>query len=334
MLERLVLLLSTCSVAGCGLLGVNLEPVAVSVQKPSNVAVYVSVADGDQPVSGLSEQNFSVFENEQALPPADSKLVLLERDVAAVHHALVLVDVSGSASDTERRALARGVAGFVARARAGQGITVYAFDGSAELQLIGDWEKNPAPGAGPEALDALQNLTAKDNSRNLYGAMMSGMKELDARLMRFKKPVRVGTLVVYSRGPDLAGRATEDQVWQELDRSHYAAFAIGVGEPEGYWLQNIGRSGVVKAQSLDSVGIAFEDMATKVDARLDAFYLVSYCSPARAGVRRLRLEVSYPNKEGEVRKGSLSHEFDATGFEAGCDPRATPHFVVGTSKIE
>src|SRR5437867_3425567 len=88
--------------AGCGIYGVRVEPVAVSVQRPANVALYVSVKDGDRPVPGLTEQSFSVFEDDQPVAPSDAKLVLLDREVAVAHQVLVLVDVSTQLDQTAR----------------------------------------------------------------------------------------------------------------------------------------------------------------------------------------------------------------------------------------
>ncbi len=61
-------------------------------------------------------------------------------------------------------------------------------------------------------------------------------------------------------------------------------------------------------------------------------YLVFYCSPARAGKRRLRLDVTHTSTEGDTRKGSVTVDFDATGFGPGCDPSKPPHF--GSANLE
>src|SRR5262245_33799776 len=84
-----VLLLA--SLPGCTLLGgLRVDPVATSSQKPSNVALYMTVADGDKAVTGLTEASFKVYEDGQLLSPAQTQQTLLPRDVAAVHRALLL----------------------------------------------------------------------------------------------------------------------------------------------------------------------------------------------------------------------------------------------------
>lgn len=61
---------------------------------------------------------------------------------------------------------------------------------------------------------------------------------------------------------------------------------------------------------------------------LEKYYLVQYCSPARAGERRLRLEVKHTNKEGEEHGGDFEIDFSAKGFRPGCNPNATPRLTL------
>jgi hypothetical protein len=319
-----------CLLTGCGLLGgVQVEPVALSVQRPSNVAVYLSVTDKAEPVTDLELANFSIFENDQPVPSSDARLTLLDRDLAAVHHTLLLLDMSGVTDEPARRALASGVRAFAGKIRHAQGVSIFAFDGSEAITPIAEFPREARADGGSEELDTLARFTPKDSSRNLYGAIVEGLKELDVRLMAVKKPVRLGTLVVYTRGPDLAGRAGEDDIYNRLEQSGHDVFAIGVGEEDSPYLRTIGRTGIVKSQTQNTVAIALEEAGQKVDSAHDRFYMLSYCSPARAGTRRLRVEVGYTSVEGDQKKGSLEQDFDATGFGPGCDPQSPPRFVVG-----
>jgi hypothetical protein len=90
----------------------------------------------------------------------------------------------------------------------------------------------------------------------------------------------------------------------------------------------LARRGLVRSQAADTLPIAFEEVASKTVELLEKHYLVSYCSPARAGTRRLRLEVSYTNKEGEEHHGDFETEFSARGFGPGCNPSVTPRFTM------
>ncbi|HEY3668510.1 MAG TPA: hypothetical protein VGL19_21065, partial [Polyangiaceae bacterium] len=76
------------SLAGCALMGrsVKVEPVAVSTQKPGNVAMYVSVSQHGAGVVGLERQAFKVFENDVQLDNDQVKLTLLPTATSAARH--------------------------------------------------------------------------------------------------------------------------------------------------------------------------------------------------------------------------------------------------------
>jgi hypothetical protein len=328
MTRALTIYLSLWLLAGCSLLGLGalrVESVALSVQKPSNIAVYLSAANGDEPLTDLTESAFRVYENERLLDPNEIGLTLLERSVAAEHHALLLVDM-GHQSEDVRQSIAQAVPAFVQQVRRSQGVTVYAFDGSTKLTLVGEFSRGES---GPESgsLAQLATYRPSDISRNLHGAVLEGLEQLDARLMRVQKPVRVGALIVFARGPDLAGRVSAEQVRDALYETKHYLFTLGVGESEGEILPSFGRGAKVQTPSLDTLAIGFEQLASKVDAAVMQHYLLAYCSPSRSGQRRLRVEAAIVDPDGHELTGSAELEFDATGFGGGCDPHAVPRFV-------
>lgn len=320
----LIALLVALLLGGCAFFKhLEVESVGSSVQKPSNVAVYVKVTDGREPVTGLSEQNFNIYENEQLISPEETQQTLLAREVAVLHRVLLLVDMSTAGKEAQNRQISRAVANFVTLTRKNQAVTVYAFDGAPKLHLIGDFPKGES---GPSELPELDNFKTSDTSRNLNGAVLDGIKELGARLMSERKQIRVGTLVVVTTGPDRAGRVTEEQLVGAVDATNEQVIAVGIGDEKSYELDTIGKDGVDWAPSLGGLGPALDDAATKVQSMMERYYLLSYCSPARAGMRRLKVEVVHTTLEGEERKGNLELDFDATGFGPGCDPKATPGF--------
>jgi hypothetical protein len=118
--KLVALALLSWALGGCAVFnglfnGLAVKSVATSVQKPSNVALYLSVSDGDKPITDLTEQNFQILENGQPVDPEQSGLTLLDRKQVAVHRVLLLVDMSGKAGEkATRAAIARAAAGFVA----------------------------------------------------------------------------------------------------------------------------------------------------------------------------------------------------------------------------
>ncbi len=324
-LVKLIYLCAFVITAGCTLIrSLDVEPVAKSVQPPGNVALYLAVSDRKQPLTTLTAQNFRIYENGQLVPPEQSRQTLLPRDEVALHRTLLLIDMSTAADPSTRGVVARAAAGFVARVQKNQSVTVMAFDGRPEPQLIAEFPKG---GQNPAEIPELAAFQIADPSRNLHGAMVKALGELDARLMTEKKPVRVGSLVVVTTGGDLAGRWSYEGLRGVLDKSPHRVFAIGVGEKEkGFSLDDLGRAGTLRAPSLLSVGVTLDEMGALVDAAYSSFYLLSYCSPARDGRRLLKLEVVTHDVEGNEIKGVLHEDFEATGFAGICDPLTTPRF--------
>lgn len=310
----LVLLSSGCSLLG----GLRVETLGSGAQRPGNVAAYVAVSDGDEPVTELDESSFTVYENEQLVPADQTRAVLLDRELGAAYRTLLVVDLGFAATPETRRELKSAVSLFVEKVRATQAVTVFGFDGGPALKLLGEFAK----GQGPSAESfRLPSSGANDGSRNLNGAVQRALTELDARLAQSRKPIRVGTLVIFANGPDLAGRTSEDELRSALDEGRPVLLSIGVGEQAPSSLRALGRDGFFAAQSADAVAMAFEEASYRVRSEYERHYLFSYCSPSRAGERRLRLELRFTDKKGDEHKGDAQTDFDARGFGPGCDPR-------------
>jgi hypothetical protein len=112
-------------------------------------------------------------------------------------------------------------------------------------------------------------------------------------------------------------------------RADVSIWVIGLGgEVDEEEMEYFGRDGYVHASQGDSVAAAFQQVAEEIRGLAGRFYLLSYCSPARAGSHRLEVEAVY----GELR-GRVSYDFDADGFEPDCDPSSPPAFEVpGTER--
>src|SRR5688572_13697660 len=322
MLHRLFGYLVVALTSGCSLLGgARVEAVATSVQEPSNVALLVEVTEGHDPVTGLAQENYRSYETEQLLSQDEVKRALLDRTPVTSERVLLLVELHGQPSSAERARVVRAVEVFVEKIRPSVAVSVFAYDGSDSLKLVGEY----ARGAGPTVASAIATAPGPDGSRNLHGAVLDGVRQLELRLASEGKPVRLGTIVVMARGPDLANRTSAEKMQQVLDAVKFNVIAVGIGEDTPYLY--FAHGGIVHAQSADTLPIALEEAGARVVATQAKYYLVSYCSPARAGERRVKIEVAYTTKTGEERGGSTTHDFDAAGFGPGCSPETPPRFA-------
>ena len=319
-------------VVGCQLLGgARIQELATGSAKPGNVATFVAVTEKDKPVVGLPASAFKISENDQAIDPDTAQLQLMEPGRYAAFQALLLVDISQARDAGLRKTMAKAAAGFVRRVRQGQSVTVAAYDGSDKVRVVGEYPVDPHA-TSPEQVDALLNLTAADPSRNLRGAVVQGLDILDRHLAMSANAVRLGTLAVFARGPDLAGRFPEDKFNDAVSATADKLVFIGVtGDTQDGAAKKLAQSGQILAQSADTIPIAFEDAGALVDGLLDQYYLLSYCSPSRAGTRDLKVTVSVPLQDGKDEADSFNVHFDATGFTAGCDSQKVPPLVAKSS---
>ena len=306
---------------GCSLFGgVHVENVATGAQRPANVALYVAVSDGSEPVTDLEPKNFQVYENEELLNADQVERVLLPRESVTEERVLLLLDLSGNPDADTRAVYARSVEAFVRKLASSVSVSVRAFDGGNSLKSVGEFTR----GSGNPRAGSVQKLSSADSSRNLNGAVKLALGELDRALKSGNKPVRLATLVVFARGADLAGRVSDSELDTALSETKHDVIGVGIGEDTGYL--GFARDGVIQAQAADTLPIAFEEAGARVAKLHGKYYLVAYCSPARNGKRSVRLEVEYTNEAGDKKHGSSDYEFEAKGFGPGCKSSSPPRF--------
>ncbi len=328
---HLVMLLALAT--GCGGGGLKLTPIRSTQTRPSNVAAYFKVQTSDgEGVGGLTADQFKIYEDGQPVSEHESKQVILNPEVAVSHYTMLLVDMSGSVAESGAvDSVVEAAAAFTERVEKTQKVGVYAFDGCDRLHPIAPFQDK---GGASAAVRSLKGYKPDDPSTNLHGAVVKGLTELDGSLAHAEHPVRFGTLVVFSDGTDRAARLPRDEMEKALDKAtddkKYDVFAIGLGsEMQESELKRVGRSGTAKAENKEAIVKAFESIAQKIDATTKSYYLLSYCSPSRAGKHTLKIEASWKGPEGKSSKsGAFEREFDATGFTHGCDPKTPPTFDV------
>ena len=306
--------------AGCSAL--RLELVDASVEKPSNVAVYFTVDTRQgEPVPGLTADQFNIYEDGRLVSTHESRQTILNPEVAAVRYTLLLLDMSGSVVEAGQVPLIQEAVGaFLQNVDEKEKVAIYAFDGRAEIQEIAGFDSAAASLSG--RAERLSSWKTEDPSTNLNGAIIEAVSALQQARDESELPLRFGNLVVFTDGTDRAARATAGEALRAARDAEIGLYAIGLGgEVDPEEIRRLGRDGSVHVSENDAVVAAFEQIAEKIQGLASRFYLLSYCSPARAGAHELEVEAV----RGEE-KGSLSYEFDAEGFEPGCDPSTPPAF--------
>jgi hypothetical protein len=317
---RILPLALSFGVAATGCAGLKTTLVEASVQKPSQVAVYFTVdtTEGD-PVPGLTANQFHIYEDGKLVSPFESKQTILNPEVAAMHYTLLLVDLSGSV--TKSGALPRleeAANKFTERVGKFQQTAIYAFDGSPDIFAI----RGFSSGGGHASFSS---FTSRDPSTNLNGAVVKAVHALKNQLEHSPAPLRFGTLVVFTDGTDHAHRVPIDQVDKALDEAKFDVYVIGVGaEIDEGELRRIGRAGTVTSRDPAAVGAQFDKMAARIEGYSKRYYLLSYCSPSRAGEHDVTVEPRTP----DGKSGELTYHFNAAGFGPECDPNRKPNFDI------
>jgi hypothetical protein len=324
----LLVILALATLTGCGG-GLAVTRVNSAQRKPNNVWVFFTVDKGRKdPVGGLTAEDFAIYEDGGLVSKFESKQTIQNPEVAAVMYTLLLVDMSGSVTESgQADALVDAAKSFTDQVEKHQKVGVYAFDGEEKLHSVVPFTE--AQGSVQGGLEGLRKYKAKDPSTNLHGAVVEALRELKSSLDREKKPLKFGTLVVFTDGTDRAARMTREEMKREVNDDkyqNYEMFAIGVGaEIEKAHLEDIGRDGTELASDQAKVKEAFDKMAARIEAHTKRFYLLSYCSPARKGEHLVRIEAI---RKDPQETGSLEYKFVADGFgpPPDCDPNAPPTF--------
>ncbi len=310
---------------GSGCLKLTLYNAAV--MKPSQVAVYFSVTDsGGNPVPNLTADKFRIYEDSGLVSVYESKQTILNPEVAAVHYTMLLVDLSGSITQSgAMEQLKPAVQSFADRVGSLQKVAIYGFDGSKEIfPIIGFTDGESGVRAAAERLGSFKG---RDPSTNLNGAVIEGLKVLDKALEHAQTPLKFGSLVVFTDGTDRARRVLRpdlDKALEEAQNKDTALYVIGVGkEIDSGELRNIGRTASFLSTDPAALAKAIESIASRVEAYTKSFYLMSYCSPARAQEHDLKVETG-----SGLSKGDLSYHFDATGFGPNCESTRMPKFDI------
>ena len=326
-----VALTAAVSLAGCALTVTRLNS---AQKKPNNVWVFFTVEKGDEPVAGLVAEDFQIYEDEELVSIYESKQVIQNPEVAAVMYTMLLLDVSGSVTESgSTDSLVDAAELFTDRVGKTQKVGVYAFDGEKDIKSVVPFTESE--GAAVGGLEGLRSYKAKDPSTNLHGAVIEGLRELKKQLDKEKKPLKFGTLVVFSDGTDRAARFSRDEMKTEINKveyEDYEMYAIGVGaEIKKAGLEDIGTDGTELATEQAEVKTAFERVAERIEKHTKRFYLLSYCTPARKGKHEVRIVAN--SKKDPKGKGSLEWDFNADGFgpPPDCDPNAPPSFPLKTN---
>src|SRR5262249_39135793 len=150
-------------------------------RRPSNIAVYFTVdTDKGEPVAGLTADQFRIYEDGQPISTLESQQTILNPEMAAAHYTLLLIDMSGSVTQSgDLPAIVDAVGAFGERVEKYQKVAVYVFDGTKDIQAMAGFSTGAALKNG---IQRLSTFKPRDPSTNLNGAVVEAVRALDREM--------------------------------------------------------------------------------------------------------------------------------------------------------
>jgi von Willebrand factor type A domain len=295
-----------------------------------------------QPVAGLTATQFEIYEDGKKVSAYESQQQVAARGERYRLYSIVLLDLSGSilrSGDFAQVQTAAATYLETALHAGGDGhrIALMSFDGREQPQLLVSFTSNLATlRAGLDALAVSECSSSADcattqdrrtcagwrcvdDSTNLNGAVVKTLGVLDTELNTSDVPWRDGALVLFTDGTDQAARMTAATALDAVKKSAQHVFSIGLGgEVDEGALRGFGKDGYWPVAKAAELKPAFTEIAARVSGLANRFYALEYCSPKRNGTHALKVVATVETERDGTMTGSLTGQFDATGFTSGC----------------
>ena len=295
-----------------------------------------------EPVSGLSGAQFEIFEDGKKVSAWESQQRVAPKGERFRLYSVVLLDLSGSVLRSGdfpglQAAASRYLDEALSAGGDGHRVALMSFDGRAEPQLLVPFTSNRAAlHTGLDSLSTRECTVSRecagfsdrrtcagwrcvDDSTNLNGAIVSTLGTLDAELAASDVTWRDGAVVLFTDGTDQAARVSSDAAQSAVLKSRQHVFTVGLGgEVDERALRQLGKDGYWPVAKADQLDAAFVEIAGRVAGLANRFYVLEYCSPRRSGTHTLKVVANLDSPSGAL-VGSLSGQFDATGFSSGCE---------------
>ena len=300
------------------------------VTLPGQVSIFLKAdTKSGNPIAGLTSDDFKIYEkgrndecfNEISVFESNAR-VSLNSQVFGTSTMLVL-DLSGSVINGSLLELKQAATSFIKQImpetdNPAYKMGIWWFDGQNELHRLSDFIYQRQSLIDIIA-DLNQSMTS-DPSTDLYGAVIKSTEIANDVINNLISDQIIATtsVVIFTDGRDQAARYAKGDAITAVNGAdkNIAFYSIGLGdEIDRDALRAIGKTASIIAENKAELEAKFIEASKLVFEEANSYYLFEYCSPKRdgSGMSELVIELQYMK-----RTGSAFSQFDASGFEAGC----------------
>jgi len=322
-----VLLFQNCGCNDCPepeYSGVVLNLLKTETESPAKVKVFFQAEYSDgRGVSALDTSNISIYEDDALISVFEADRAFKDDPEDFIFSTLLLLDLSGSVLNAQslpnlkEAAISLIQQVIPANSPGDAEMAIYWFDGEENIHLLNDFSSDAQ--ALINSINSITENISMDNSTNLNGAVMQGIDLMEHRIKTLETNLEIlnaGSVLIFTDGTDRANRVTEEHAISKTDSvaSNLTLFTVGLGgEINDAVLKKFGKDGFEFAGNLQNLTESFANIANRIKDKANSYYIFEYCSPKRAGMFNLKIDVVKDD-----RGGSLVSTFSADGFSGGC----------------
>ncbi len=317
-----------CKEFGSGAYHLNISEQFVTL--PGKVSVFFKVdTRTGLPVSNLTSDDFKVYEkgrNDECfneISAFEANAHVSPNTQVFGSNTMLVLDLSGSVVEGSFQELKEAAISFIEQIMPATDDPAYQmgiwwFDGEDLLHPLSNFISDRQQLIN--MITALDQSMTTDPSTDLYGAVIKATDIANdiVNVLISDKTIATASVVLFTDGTDQAARHTREAAITAVNDANpnISYFTIGLGnEIDRNILAEIGKTAAIIAENKTELEAKFLEASMLVFDEANSFYLFEYCSPKRdgSGINELAIELNY-----EGQRGSVLTEFDATGFNAGC----------------
>ena len=287
---------------------------AGEVVAPAGIKLFFTMKTcGGAPITNLEQKSVYIKENGEFLSSCETNLSLFKAPSSVTENILLLVDVSGSVSGSDKfNELVKSAEAFAKNIPQNSALALYAFDGAPDILKICDFSSDKE--AIADCAKKLSEAKPRDPSTNLNGAIIAALSKLDERFGEGASNLfeKSGVLALFTDGgTDHAARATAEAAVKRATSTKHLFVSIALGEQINDSFLEAVSDAIYAANNSASLQSAFVSAAQGLKKVAESFYMTGYCTPKRSGEHYAALRV-------DDYSGELGVRFIAEGFSSGC----------------